>query len=82
MATAPGGTVIFFSMATSFGEANLATDSAGKDVRCLFGVGLAAEQDTKMFALLRTEHVLRRHFEKLAERLGVALGLDQKTAKL
>ena len=45
MAAAPGGTAVFFSMATSFAQANLATDAAGKDVNCLFGVGLAPEQD-------------------------------------
>ena len=73
MATAPGGTAIFFSMATSFGAANLATDIAGKDVRCLFGVGLAEHQDRAMFQLLREDRVLRQHFEALAEALTQAL---------
>jgi hypothetical protein len=53
LATKPCGYAIFFSMATSFSQANLATDIAGKEVRCLFGVGLAEQQHTEMFTLLR-----------------------------
>ena len=80
MATAPGGTVIFFSMATSFGAANLATDIAGKDVRCLFGVGLAEHQDRAVFQLLREDRFLRQHFETLAKALTEALDTGATTA--
>jgi L-erythro-3,5-diaminohexanoate dehydrogenase len=65
MATREGGTAIFFSMATSFSQANLATDIAGKNVHCTFGVGLAERQDDAIFRLLRTDLMLRAHFEVL-----------------
>ena len=67
------GSAIFFSMATIFSQANLATDIAGKDVSCRFGVGLADAQDEAMYCLLRADPVLRAHFEALAEELTMAL---------
>ena len=73
MATRSRGTCIFFSMATIFSQANLATDAAGKDVSCHFGVGLADKQDEAMFRLLRADPVLRAHFEALAAELSAAL---------
>ena len=76
MSTAAGGTAIFFSMATVFSQANLATDIAGKAVSCLFGVGLAPKQDQAMFTLLREDTVLREHFEKLSQELAEALAFD------
>ena len=73
LSTAEGGTAIFFSMATVFSQANLATDIAGKAVNCSFGVGLAEAQDAAMFALLREDKVLRDHFEGLSKELAEAL---------
>jgi L-erythro-3,5-diaminohexanoate dehydrogenase len=73
MATRARGTCIFFSMATVFSQANLATDAAGKDVSCHFGVGLADAQDEAMYTLLRADPVLRSHFEGLAAELSAAL---------
>ena len=73
MATRARGNCIFFSMATIFSQANLATDIAGKDVSCRFGVGLADAQDEAMYCLLRADPVLRAHFEALAEELSTAL---------
>ena len=67
------GRVLFFSMATNFAQANLATDAAGKDVSCAFGVGLASGQGEAMFGLLRADPLLRAHFEALAEGLSAAL---------
>ena len=60
-------------MATNFAQANLATDTAGKDVTCAFGVGLARDQGEAMFELLRIDPLLRTHFEALAEELSEAL---------
>jgi L-erythro-3,5-diaminohexanoate dehydrogenase len=69
------GRVIFFSMATNFAQANLATDTAGKDVACSFGVGLAHQQGEAMFQLLRDDPLLRAHFEALATELSEELSV-------
>ena len=76
MCTAAGGTAVFFSMATVFSQANLATDIAGKAVTCMFGVGLAPQQDAAMFTLLREDTVLRKHFEELSTELVEALAFE------
>ena len=76
MATAAYGKCIFFSMATSFSQANLATDIAGKDVTCMFGVGLAHQQDARVFDLLRSEPPLHAHFKAMAAHLDFVLGSD------
>lgn len=70
MACKERGRVIFFSMATIFSQANLATDVAGKDVDCSFGVGIAQDQDVAVFTLLRDDADLRKHFKSLAEDLA------------
>ena len=75
MACKSRGTCIFFSMATVFSQANLATDIAGKDITCMFGVGIADKMDESMFELLRKDLILRDHFENLADELSNNLKL-------
>ncbi len=68
IAARPGGTVIFFSMATNFQRAVLSTDAIGKDVRLLMGAGIAKDQDRAMLDLLRKDKKLRSYFEALCKR--------------
>jgi L-erythro-3,5-diaminohexanoate dehydrogenase len=65
IAARPGGTVIFFSMATVFDKAALGTDATGKDVTMIIGNGVAEGQAEKMFSLLRADVKLLEYFEKL-----------------
>lgn len=65
LAVKPGGTVIFFSMATSFQQAVLATDGTGKDANIILGNGVAERQADQMFWLLQQDRILRYYFEHL-----------------
>ncbi len=47
------GMVIFFSMATQFDKASLATDATGKDVDLIIGSGIARGEDKEIFNLLK-----------------------------
>ena len=47
------GLVLFFSMATQFDQASLATDATGKDVVMQVASGIATGEDEEVFALLR-----------------------------
>ncbi|MEK9183633.1 MAG: L-erythro-3,5-diaminohexanoate dehydrogenase [Patescibacteria group bacterium] len=47
------GTVMFFSMATQFDKASLATDAIGKDVNLIIGSGIARGEDKEIFDILR-----------------------------
>jgi L-erythro-3,5-diaminohexanoate dehydrogenase len=58
--TAEGGTVLFFSMATSFAAAALSPDGMSRDVRMLIGAGYAADLGAYAFDLLRRTPALRR----------------------
>ena len=58
-----GGTVIFFSMATSFTTAALGAEGVGKDVTMLVGNGYVPNHATLTLELLRTEPSLRQLFE-------------------
>ncbi|NOK35964.1 L-erythro-3,5-diaminohexanoate dehydrogenase [Corallococcus exercitus] len=58
-----GGTVIFFSMATSFTTAALGAEGVGKDVTMLVGNGYVPGHATLTLELLRTEPALRQLFE-------------------
>jgi L-erythro-3,5-diaminohexanoate dehydrogenase len=60
-----GGTVLFFSMATSFGAAALAADGIGSEVRMLVGSGYSPDRGAYALELVRGSAALR-----------VALGLD------
>ncbi|NOK11061.1 L-erythro-3,5-diaminohexanoate dehydrogenase [Corallococcus exercitus] len=58
-----GGTVIFFSMATSFTTAALGAEGVGKDVTMLVGNGYVPGHAALTLELLRTEPALRQLFE-------------------
>ncbi|HVG62470.1 MAG TPA: L-erythro-3,5-diaminohexanoate dehydrogenase [Hyalangium sp.] len=58
-----GGTVIFFSMATSFTAAALGAEGVGKDVTMLVGNGYAPGHADLTLDLLRAEPALRKLFE-------------------
>jgi L-erythro-3,5-diaminohexanoate dehydrogenase len=61
--TAEGGTVLFFSMATSFSAAALAADGLGFDVRMLVGSGYAPDRGAAALELARRSAPLRRALE-------------------
>jgi L-erythro-3,5-diaminohexanoate dehydrogenase len=57
--TADGGTVLFFSMATSFSAAALAADGIGSSVRMLVGSGYAPDGGAYALDLVRRPAALR-----------------------
>ena len=57
--TAERGTVLFFSMATSFGAAALAADGTGSDVRMRIGSGHAPDRGAYALELVRGSAALR-----------------------
>jgi L-erythro-3,5-diaminohexanoate dehydrogenase len=59
-----GGTVIFFSMATSFTAAALGAEGVGKDAHLLFGNGYVPGHADLTLDLLRSEPRLRALFEE------------------
>jgi L-erythro-3,5-diaminohexanoate dehydrogenase len=58
--TADGGTVLFFSMATSFSAAALAADGIGSDVRMVVGSGYSPDRGAYAIDLVRRSEGLRR----------------------
>jgi L-erythro-3,5-diaminohexanoate dehydrogenase len=64
LATAQGGTVIFFSMATSFAAAALGAEGLAADVTMLIGNGYLPGHAAMALDLLRTEPGVRRLFEE------------------
>ncbi len=58
-----GGTVIFFSMATSFTAAALGAEGVGKDATLLIGNGYVPGHADLSLGLLRKNPKLRAHFE-------------------
>jgi L-erythro-3,5-diaminohexanoate dehydrogenase len=63
LATAPGGTVIFFSMATSFSAAALGAEGVAADVTMLIGNGYVPGHAGLALDLLRSEPGVRALFE-------------------
>jgi len=59
MLTAAGGTVLFYSMATSFQTAALTADGMGADVRMLVGNGYAPDRGAYALELFRRDARLR-----------------------
>ena len=57
--TADGGTVLFFSMSTSFSSASLSADGIGSDVRMLVGSGYAPDGGAYALDLVRRTAPLR-----------------------
>jgi L-erythro-3,5-diaminohexanoate dehydrogenase len=71
LATRDGGTVIFFSMATSFPAAALGAEGLAADVTMLIGNGYVPDHAAYAFELLRSEPGVRRLFERrIAAELG------------
>ncbi|CAN5178112.1 L-erythro-3,5-diaminohexanoate dehydrogenase [soil metagenome] len=64
LATAEGGTVIFFSMATSFSAAALGAEGLAADVRMLVGNGYVPGHAAYALELLRSVDGVRRLFER------------------
>jgi len=64
LATADGGTVIFFSMATSFSAAALGAEGVAADVTMLVGNGYVPGHAELALDLLRTNPGVRRLFEE------------------
>lgn len=58
--TADGGTVLFFSMATSFSGAALAADGVATDLRLVIGGGYAPDRGAYALELVRASEPLRR----------------------
>jgi L-erythro-3,5-diaminohexanoate dehydrogenase len=58
--TADHGTVLFFSMATSFGAAALAADGIGTSARMLIGSGYPSDRGAYALDLIRSSEPLRR----------------------
>jgi L-erythro-3,5-diaminohexanoate dehydrogenase len=63
LATADGGTVIFFSMATSFSAAALGAEGLAADVTMLVGNGYVPGHAAHALDLLRGEPAVRALFE-------------------
>ena len=63
LAVKDGGTVIFFSMATSFTGAALGAEGVGKDATLLIGNGYVPGHADLTLALLRRHPRLRALFE-------------------
>ena len=64
LATAEGGTVIFFSMATSFSAAALGAEGLAADVRMLVGNGYVPGHAAYAMELLRSDAGVRGLFER------------------
>jgi L-erythro-3,5-diaminohexanoate dehydrogenase len=75
LATAASGTVIFFSMATSFAAAALGAEGLAADVTMLIGNGYLPGHAEYALDLVRSEPALRRLFtERLDRERGLAPG--------
>jgi len=64
LATAPRGTVVFFSMATSFSAAALGAEGVAADVQMLIGNGYVPGHAEYAVELVRTEPGVRALFER------------------
>jgi len=67
LATAQGGTVIFFSMATSFSAAALGAEGVAADVTMLIGNGYVPGHADLALGLIRTTPALRALFARRVE---------------
>ncbi len=62
VATATGGTILFFSMATTFQTAALTADGIGRDIRMLVGSGFTPDVGSYSLDLLRRSPALQQAF--------------------
>jgi L-erythro-3,5-diaminohexanoate dehydrogenase len=67
LSTAQGGTVIFFSMATSFSAAALGAEGMAADVTMLIGNGYVPGHADLALGLIRTNPAVRNLFERRLE---------------
>jgi L-erythro-3,5-diaminohexanoate dehydrogenase len=67
LSTAQGGTVIFFSMATSFSAAALGAEGMAADVTMLIGNGYVPGHAALALDLIRTTPSVRRLFDLRVE---------------
>jgi L-erythro-3,5-diaminohexanoate dehydrogenase len=67
LSTADGGTVIFFSMATSFSAAALGAEGLAADVTMLIGNGYVPGHADAALEILRAERGVRSLFERRLE---------------
>jgi L-erythro-3,5-diaminohexanoate dehydrogenase len=65
LSTKEGGTVYFFTMATSFTAAALGAEGIGKDVTMIIGNGYAKGHDAITLELMRENPKLREMFERM-----------------
>lgn len=65
LSTREGGTVYFFTMATSFTAAALGAEGIGKDVTMIIGNGYAKGHDQITLELMRENPKLREMFERM-----------------
>jgi L-erythro-3,5-diaminohexanoate dehydrogenase len=72
LATAAGGTVIFFSMATSFAAAALGAEGLGADVTMLVGNGFVPGHAAMALDLVRSDNGVRRLYEERLSDLDLA----------
>ena len=70
LSTAPGGTVIFFSMATSFTAAALGAEGAAADVTMLVGNGYVPGHAELALDLIRAEPGVRALFDRRIDESG------------
>ena len=77
LATADGGTVVFFSMATSFAAAALGAEGLAADVTMLIGNGYLPGHATYALDLVRKEPAIRALFEaRIATAPGRSVASD------
>lgn len=65
LATKDGGTIYFFSMATSFTRAALGAEGIGKDVNMVIGNGYAKDHAKITIEILRESEKIRTVFEQM-----------------
>ncbi len=65
LATRDGGTIYFFSMATSFTRAALGAEGIGKDVNMIIGNGYAKDHAKITIEILRESEKIRTVFEQM-----------------
>ncbi len=65
LATKDGGTIYFFSMATSFTRAALGAEGIGKDVNMIIGNGYAKDHAKITIEILRESEKIRTVFERM-----------------
>jgi len=88
LSTRQGGTVIFFSMATSFSAAALGAEGVAADVTMLIGNGYAPGHAAYALDLLRSNPAVRALFDRRLDERGptgsfpAAFGNDAADGKL